>query len=239
MAKHSSGSKRHSLATALKNHQTRVDSHQRARTAYSEKQAAAKNKAQGKGRVKKPVHPSSSDGTNGRGKVRQESTLVKYTIPYKKDDRILLIGEGQHPLPSTASSNSVKFCAWLTGILDAMWGGMGSGNFSFALSLLTNHLPRQTRLAAQNLTATAFDTEPECYRKYPQDAEANVASLRKAGVQVFFGVDATRLSENRDIRRLRQETYGGENGWNKIVFNFPHAGGLEYISASVVSLHCG
>ncbi|KAG8996718.1 hypothetical protein FRB94_011551 [Tulasnella sp. JGI-2019a] len=191
--------KKHPLQTALKNLQTRVDANERARTSFAQKQAAAKNKAQGKGRhieKKRRIEGEKRGEEDGqlaqtavRGKTNEQD--VRFTIPFEKDDRILLIGEG---------------------------------NFSFALSLLTHHLPANTRLAAQNLTATSFDTEPEIHRKYPQDAATNVEALRKAGVNVLCSVDATKLAANKDIKLLLKETNGGENGWNKVVFNFPHAG---------------
>ncbi|KAG8878866.1 hypothetical protein FRB97_002153 [Tulasnella sp. 331] len=197
--KGSSKTKKHPLQTALKNHQARIDANERARTSFVQKQAAAKNKAQGKGRhieKKRRIEIENRGGdeeemkaAKRQGKEREES--VRFTIPFAKDDRILLVGEG---------------------------------NFSFALSLLTHHLQSNTRLAAQNLTASSFDSEDELYRKYPQDAAANVEALRKAGVKVLFGVDATKLGANKDIKSLLKEENGGENGWNNVVFNFPHAG---------------
>lgn len=107
MAKRSGGqgsnkTKKHPLQTALKNHQARIDANERARTSFTQKQAAAKNKAQGKGRHIEKKRRIENDEMEGewermrllKGKGKEEEG-VRFTIPFKKDDRILLIGEGE------------------------------------------------------------------------------------------------------------------------------------------------
>jgi len=69
-------------------------------------------------------------------------------------------------------------------------------------------------LPAKNITATAYDTEEECYAKYP-DAEAIVKTLEDKGVEILFGVDATKLGKVAALKGRR---------WDRIVWNFPHAG---------------
>jgi 25S rRNA (uracil2634-N3)-methyltransferase len=91
---------------------------------------------------------------------------------------------------------------------------IGEGNFSFARALVVDPPPELAHLPAKNVTATAYDTEKECYAKYP-DAEAIVDTLREMGMKVLFEVDATKLES---VPTLKGRT------WNRIVWNFPHAG---------------
>lgn len=87
---------------------------------------------------------------------------------------------------------------------------LGEANFSFSSSLL---LPPHELLPHQIL-ATSYDTERECYLKYP-DGEANVSKLREAGVKVEFKVDAGNLEKCKAV---------GKGRWSRVIFNFPHAG---------------
>lgn len=92
---------------------------------------------------------------------------------------------------------------------------VGEGNFSFARALLS--APRSH--APHLVLATSYDTEAECYAKYP-DARENVAEIRRiAGVYadrvVAFGVDAGALD------RCALVTQGS---WSKVWFGFPHVG---------------
>jgi 25S rRNA (uracil2634-N3)-methyltransferase len=94
---------------------------------------------------------------------------------------------------------------------------IGEGNFSFAVALLQHPPAPLDHLPPANITATAFDTETECYSKYP-DAEQNVRVLREKGTRVLFGVDATRLEKTSALKG---------KVFDRIVWNFPHAG--EYV----------
>ena len=91
---------------------------------------------------------------------------------------------------------------------------VGEGNFSFAVALLQHPPTPLDHLPPANIVATAFDTEEECYTKYP-DAEQNVRMLREKGVPVLFGVDATRLEKTSTLKG---------KVFDRIVWNFPHAG---------------
>ena len=91
---------------------------------------------------------------------------------------------------------------------------IGEGNFSFSRALVVDEPGDLAQLPASNVTATAYDSEEECYAKYP-DAEAIVTDLRERGVHVLFGVDATRLDKISALKNKK---------WDKIVWNFPHAG---------------
>ncbi|MCJ1472873.1 hypothetical protein MMC13_001522 [Lambiella insularis] len=89
------------------------------------------------------------------------------------------------------------------------------GNFSFALSLLNHH-------ACTSLTATTFETPSVLLAKHPQ-AAAHIAALESAAQKVLYSVDATKLGlplpagGGSSIRKTR---------WDRIIFNFPHVGGL-------------
>ncbi|KAG8948660.1 hypothetical protein FRC04_009425 [Tulasnella sp. 424] len=89
---------------------------------------------------------------------------------------------------------------------------IGEGNFSFTLSLIKNH-----HIPPYNILATTLDSETDCYAKYPNDASAIVSELRNLGARVVFGADATKLEKSKDVIQAK-------GGWNKVVFNFPHAG---------------
>ena len=103
--------------------------------------------------------------------------------------------------------------------------GGHAGDFSFAQSLIDVH-----QLPPSNITATAFDSEPECYAKY-EWSKATIHQLRQKGATILFRVDATKLDA---IKKLRGKT------WTKIVWNFPHAGatwvGLAW--TSLILTHC-
>lgn len=70
------------------------------------------------------------------------------------------------------------------------------------------------------MIATCLDTRSVLLEKYPQ-AEAHIDALlaaaeNKGEVKVLYGVDATKLS-GKEVKR---------GGFDRIVFNFPHVGGL-------------
>ncbi|KAJ1302433.1 hypothetical protein OPQ81_002751 [Rhizoctonia solani] len=90
---------------------------------------------------------------------------------------------------------------------------IGEGNFSFARSLLDH--PSIPSLPPANITATAYDSESDCFSKYP-DAEAHVSALRSAGATVLFGVDARHLEKTFPPKTSKK--------WDKVVWNFPHVG---------------
>lgn len=125
---------------------------------------------------------------------------------------------------------------------------IGEGDFSFALSLAKHYTP-------QSITATCYDTEAELTDKYP-DAPSTMFQLQwqnasndadfegfsptsspsssavssssptpppsdTSSITVHYGIDATKLSTTH--RKLLRRT----SPFTKIVFNFPHVGGLS------------
>lgn len=91
---------------------------------------------------------------------------------------------------------------------------VGEGNFSFTRALALNPSSVLDSLPPRNITTTTYDTEQECYRKY-HDAEEIVQMLKRRGVEVLFRVDATKLEK---VQRFKGRK------WDRIVWNFPHAG---------------
>lgn len=85
---------------------------------------------------------------------------------------------------------------------------VGEGNFSFSAAL--------SRELKQNLNVELIATCYESGVNSHEAAERNVAYLRGNGIRVLFDVDATKLEECPSLEsRL----------FDKIIFNFPHAGG--------------
>ena len=103
---------------------------------------------------------------------------------------------------------------------------LGEGDFSFgaALSLLWGD--------AAHLVATSFDNEAAATAKYAALAD-NVATIRAAGGSVLFGIDATRLDSGPGAKAVRK---AAGPGFDRIVFNFPHAGtGQKELARNVAS----
>lgn len=115
----------------------------------------------------------------------------RQTIAFNSTDRVLLIGEGDF------SFARALMRLWK----DEAAGGNGSSSTS-------------TFMPPTNITATAYDSEADCYMKYP-GAKAIVEEIRQNGVQTLFGVDATKLEKVYALKGKK---------WDKIVWNFPHTG---------------
>ena len=92
---------------------------------------------------------------------------------------------------------------------------IGEGNFSFARALIQSPA-LELGLLPNNITATAYDSEEECYEKYPE-ARLIVSNLRSSGMEILFSVDGTRLERKASLKGRR---------WDRVVWNFPHAGEL-------------
>ncbi|XP_047051685.1 heavy metal-associated isoprenylated plant protein 41-like [Lolium rigidum] len=85
---------------------------------------------------------------------------------------------------------------------------VGDGDFSFSLSLATAFG------SGKNIVATSLDTYEELNSNY-SDAASNVRELERLGATVLHGVDAKEMNVHADLwPRL----------FDRIVFNFPHAG---------------
>ncbi|KAJ1290118.1 hypothetical protein BS78_02G218200 [Paspalum vaginatum] len=85
---------------------------------------------------------------------------------------------------------------------------VGDGDFSFSLALATAFG------SGENLVATSLDTCEDLKRKYSK-AESNKMELKRLGATVIHGVDATEMRFHTDLKNKR---------FDRIIFNFPHAG---------------
>lgn len=85
---------------------------------------------------------------------------------------------------------------------------VGEGDFSFSLALATGFG------SGANLVATSLDDYDTLTDKYIQ-AKSNLAELKKMGAVILHGVDAHTMKLQTDLKLKR---------FNRIVFNFPHAG---------------
>ena len=95
---------------------------------------------------------------------------------------------------------------------------VGEGDFSFSRSLLSAH-------GCTDLIATSYDKVSNLRSKYPQ-AASNIAALEAESCLVRYGVDATKLGK----AGVPDGGGGGkevkQGGFDRVVFNFPHVGGL-------------
>ncbi|KAK3424664.1 hypothetical protein EUGRSUZ_F01443 [Eucalyptus grandis] len=87
---------------------------------------------------------------------------------------------------------------------------VGEGDFSFSSSLASAFG------SASNMTATSLDHYDALIRKY-EKAKSNLGKLKKLGASLLHGVDATKLKYHPDLRVRK---------FDRIIFNFPHAGFL-------------
>ncbi|XP_062194182.1 uncharacterized protein LOC133897465 [Phragmites australis] len=85
---------------------------------------------------------------------------------------------------------------------------VGDGDFSFSLALATAFG------SGANLVATSLDTYEALRGKYSK-AESNIMELKRLGTTVLHGVDAKTMRFHTDLKNKR---------FDRIVFNFPHAG---------------
>lgn len=71
------------------------------------------------------------------------------------------------------------------------------------------------------MTCTAYDTEEEVYRKYP-DAKQTCEKLKEEDQRVLFGVDARKLESVKGLTRGVER-----GGFARVCWMFPHCGGLS------------
>ncbi|KAH0461956.1 hypothetical protein IEQ34_009531 [Dendrobium chrysotoxum] len=85
---------------------------------------------------------------------------------------------------------------------------VGEGDFSFSLYLATAFG------SAFNIVATSLDSYAVLLKKY-RKAQSNVKKLKKVGATILHEIDAT---------RMKYEVFLSNHKFDRIVFNFPHAG---------------
>ncbi|XP_024966154.1 uncharacterized protein At4g26485-like [Cynara cardunculus var. scolymus] len=87
---------------------------------------------------------------------------------------------------------------------------VGEGDFSFALSLAVSFR------SGFNIVASSIDSYDVVLRKYKR-AKRNLDHLSRLGVQLLYGVDARTMKLHVDLHMRK---------FDRIVYNFPHAGFL-------------
>ncbi|XP_010942696.1 heavy metal-associated isoprenylated plant protein 41 [Elaeis guineensis] len=85
---------------------------------------------------------------------------------------------------------------------------VGEGDFSFSFSLANAFG------SASNIVATSLDSHDVVVVKYAK-AKTHLESLEKMGATILHGVDATKMKLHTDLKMHK---------FDRIVFNFPHAG---------------
>ncbi|KAL5206635.1 hypothetical protein ABZP36_034844 [Zizania latifolia] len=85
---------------------------------------------------------------------------------------------------------------------------VGDGDFSFSRALATAFG------SGENLVATSLDTTEDLRSKYSK-AESNITELKRMGATVLHGVNAKTMKDHTDLKGRQ---------FDRIVFNFPHAG---------------
>ncbi|KAL8764242.1 MAG: hypothetical protein Q9184_000211 [Pyrenodesmia sp. 2 TL-2023] len=99
---------------------------------------------------------------------------------------------------------------------------VGEGDFSFAHSLYNHH-------NCSSVVATCYDTAVVLAKKYPQ-ATLYIRKLEDAAradedvdFEILYGIDATKLGKGGMASGGKAVKKGG---FDRVVFNFPHVGGL-------------
>ncbi|KAL0569984.1 hypothetical protein V5O48_011977 [Marasmius crinis-equi] len=204
-----------SLKSALQSQQSRFKAKERAAHA-AEVTQAREDRSRGK-KPKLDSNPSAAKGKTrkadrtvekGKGKAPDELPR-RPVIPFRPTDTILLVGEGNFSF-----ARALVSC-------HARSSEPSSPSSSKAVEEQHPSLALLAGLPPNNVTATAYDAEEDCYAKYP-DAQEIVAELRSKGVEVVFGVDAGKLEA---LAKNKGKGKGKElRKWDKVVWNFPHAG---------------
>ncbi len=138
-----------------------------------------------------------------RLKKRQEAEKAAKVSDQKSKRGSQANGKGKTPLRPTIPFKSTDKILLV-----------GEGNLSFARALIVDPPSALQYLPSENITATAYDSQEECFAKYPE-AENIVEQLKVKGVTVVFGVDATKLEKCQVLKNRK---------YDKIMWNFPHAG---------------
>ncbi|XP_022936899.1 uncharacterized protein At4g26485 isoform X2 [Cucurbita moschata] len=98
---------------------------------------------------------------------------------------------------------------------------VGEGNFSFSACLASAFG------TATNVVATSLDSEETLLRKYGSDIKTTLEELKELGCSVMHGVDVMTMSQHPLLCHTL---------FDRIVFNFPHAG-FQYSRDKSSKLH--
>lgn len=205
--------KKSNLKAALSSQQNRLKQNSKAKeSALRAQKQIQTSKKKGKG-LENGQTRHTTESKDGKGKARADGRhQQKVTIPFQSTDTILLIGEGNFSFALALSSFSQS---------------SSSSASEYTLATPTTSAHPLAHLPPQNITATAYDTSEECYSKYPE-AEMIVEKLKSMGAEVLFGVDGTQLEKSKVLKGRK---------WDRVVWNFPHAGASHAAEFSSTQFH--
>ena len=147
------------------------------------------------------------------GKAKKRALHKSSLKPYSKPAQTRKLAHSIHKTPQNSSGIQQRPIIPFESHDNILL--VGEGDFSFSRSLLEHH-------NCASVYATSYDTRSAVLSKYPQ-AAGHTKALEEENCKIEYGVDATKIG--------RAGGSGGSKGvrkrsWNKIVFNFPHVGGL-------------
>ena len=124
-------------------------------------------------------------------------------VPYRYDDNILLIGEGNFSF----ALGLVKYFQKL----QVKYGNKNNNNNNNSGSNSMNRggdddeVAKKTTYNYSNIFATSYDSEEEVYTKYPE-AKDIVKELNTNNVNVLHSIDATNLINMKDLLNIVNES---------------------------------
>nr|XP_043621498.1 heavy metal-associated isoprenylated plant protein 41-like [Erigeron canadensis] len=135
-------------------------------------------------------------------------------MPLREEENPVGLSGPNQPNSSSRRSGKQKEVRWLKHYSsDHRILLVGEGDFSFSLSLALAFGD------VSNIVATSFDSYDAVIKKY-KGAKTNMEILRSLGAQLLHEVDALQMNLHKDLQKQK---------FDRIIFNFPHAGflGLE------------
>nr|XP_051192266.1 uncharacterized protein LOC127305776 isoform X3 [Lolium perenne] len=146
--------------------------------------------------------------TSGKGEVSVQGDPVVPAAKQKVDVAVAegVQGNGKKMKKKKKGGERIKWLKHYSSAQSILI--VGDGDFSFSLALATAFG------SGQNLVATSLDSYGALTSKYGK-AESNVTELKRLGATVLHGVDAKTMKLHPHLE-MRQ--------FDRIVFNFPHAG---------------
>lgn len=159
----------------------------------------------------------------GMGKSKRQKRNLSLRVPYTKDARNKKPQALTSSPPTSKTSKTPQQAPTIPFDPQDRILLVGEGDFSFTLSLYTHH-------NCTSLIATCYDNAATLAEKYPQsgahirkleDAPRDVGEQRD--IKVLYGVDATKLGKCGAAGGGKVVRKGG---FDRVMFNFPHVGGV-------------
>ncbi|KAI4190504.1 MAG: hypothetical protein L6R41_000739 [Letrouitia leprolyta] len=157
------------------------------------------------------------------GKSRNQRDSRPAFRPYNKDSKSHKTRKNNQPSqPRPSSTQNSRVAPTIPFDFADRILLVGEGDFSFAHSLFTHH-------NCQNLVATCYDDVATLGAKYPQstdyirDLEDSTREDELTSIKIVYGVDATKMGKGGSAGGGKIIRKGG---FDRIIFNFPHVGGL-------------